>query len=248
VRKVLQRQGTLLQGAAALVEVLCVDVRRTTLVLTPLTKAESPLAVERACRFQFTDGSGLFQISGSLDGTDRVTVNGVTHHVLLFKAEDASPVHLNRRESFRVSVSLKGELAVFRSDELRALQTNEEPVREILTSSPGRLEELYRLVKDRKRPCVLLDISLGGARVALPPPAPRIGQVAFMDIALGPGDVLLNISGSVVQGINGRGRGEFRAQARLRFDALSGKTEARLAKLINKVQVENLRQGVRDRR
>jgi hypothetical protein len=84
--------------------------------------------------------------------------------------------------------------------------------------------------------------------VVLPAPAPRAGQTALLDIALARRDVLRNVSGTVLRAGSGGGPRGFDAHARLRFDPLPRQAEARLARLINEVQLKTLRHGVRDRR
>ncbi|HSH68689.1 MAG TPA: PilZ domain-containing protein [Deferrisomatales bacterium] len=229
-------------------EVLCTEVRGTSLLLIPLT-ARCPTLTTGPCQLQFADASGILQFNGVLTGEEPARLKGVAHRALRFEVDLASATHSNRRASYRVGVTLKGELALFERDELGPPRPSEPGGRRNLPDgAQGGLANSAHLIRARKRPCIIQDLSLGGARVRMAEPPPRVGQTAVLDIALAPGDVLRNVEATVVQGGSGGGLPEFGAYARLRFHPMPRTAEARLARLISQVQLQTLRRGVRDRR
>jgi len=243
--QVVQRHGVLLSNDAAEPghPVLCLDLRGTTLVLAMLSGPSAPIP-SGTCRLQFSGAGSIFQLSGTVAGEETASPNGVAQRTVCFAVDPAGPTHFNRRSAFRVDVMLKGELALLDRDELdpESLQR----------TGPRRPEpphsNLGQLIRSRKRPCIIRDLSLGGARLLVQPPSARAGQTALLDLAVARGDVLHNIAGTVVQGGPSLGRGEFSYPVRLRFIPLPGPTEGRLARLISQTQLKTLRLGVRDRR
>lgn len=239
-----QRHGVLLGNGAAETghSVLCLDLRGTTLVLALLSGPSTPIP-GRTCRLQFSGAGGIFQLSGTVVGEETTRTNGGTQRTLCFAVDPAGTALVNRRSAFRVPVILKGELALLDRNEL-----DPETLQRTGPRAPEPLQRnLGHLIRSRKRPCILRDLSLGGARLLVQPPSARAGQTALLDLALGRGDVVHNVAGTVVQGGPSQGKGEFSCPVRLRFVPLPGPTEARLARLISQIQIETLRLGVRAR-
>ncbi|MDF1555051.1 MAG: PilZ domain-containing protein [Deferrisomatales bacterium] len=229
-------------------EVLCTEVRGTCLLLMPLAGRCTTLS-PGPCQLQFADASGILQFNGVLTGEEPAPLKSVAHPALRFEVDLASATHSNRRASYRVGVTLKGQLALFERDALGPPRPSEPGGRPDLPDrAQGGLANSAHLIRARMRPCIIQDLSLGGARVRTAAPPPRAGQTAILDIALAPGDVLRNVAGTVVQGGSGGGLPEFGAYARLRFHPMPRTAEARLARLISQVQLQTLRRGVRDRR
>jgi hypothetical protein len=243
--QVLQRRGLLSQGAGAWGEVVCIDAEEGRLYLAPLRRDGSfSLAADRPAAFQLTDASGLVVVTGLYAGAVQVNVNGVPQEAFRLDVLPDGVERRNRRDHFRVTVTLKGELLPLGPREIPdALRESwSAPVR---GSALPHLESLARSLSGRARPCVLKDLSLGGARVALASPSPSPGEKALLHIALEAGEAVRNLPCAVVQSRPAALAGPLDALVRMRFIGLAAPVEGRLGRYIARVPVEQLKRGVR---
>lgn len=240
-----QRRGLLSQSAGPWGEVVCVDAEDSRLYLAPLKdRGAFSLVAGQSATFLLTDASGLVVVTGLFAGPVQLTVNGVLRDAFRLDVFPNGIEHRNRRDHFRVSVTLKGELLPLGPREVpdvfRALWST--PVR---SSALPHLERLARSLSDRAVPCVLKDLSLGGTRVALASPVPRPGERALLHLALEPAETVRNIPCVVVQGQSGALARPLDALLRLRFSGLPAPVEGRLGRYLARAQLEQLKRGVR---
>ncbi len=241
-REFLHRNGVLSQGPLPWGEAACVDLRGAVLLLSPLPRHPAPpLVTGRPASFQVTAPSGIFRAEGTFLGARRIEINGVPQEVLQLEVDPQSVERLNRRAHYRVAVSLKGEIAFFTEEDLSAKGLKAGGT----GAAPSNLQALAEAVGRMRRPCLVREMGLGGARIATQPPAPAARTGVLLDLALEPGDRLCNLSGRVLEILPGSGPAPLHTQVRLRFDRLTGATEARLSRYLAQVQVEFLKKGVR---
>ncbi len=201
-------------------EATCLDARDGALLLAPLPHRRSgSLAVGAATTFQVPAPNGLIRFGGRLQEHRTLPVNGVPHDLLPLQVDPGQAEQINRRAHFRVTVTLKGELIAFWQE-------------------GGALQE-------RRRPCVVRNLSVGGALLSVGGPAPRGGQRVLLDLALERGRVLRDLTCVVVDSCEEVAPPPLDAQLRVRFHDLPPKSEAQLARTVNQAQLEMLQRGIR---
>ncbi len=206
------------------VDAACVDVQgaRVVLALLDASRPEPAPAGTRA-EFRVPGTRGILCLRGELGaGADGLPVLRV----------DAGGVErINRRAAYRLSCFLKGEWA--------RLPDTVPP-----TGRGSALEGLAAGVTDR-RPCVVLDVSIGGARISAAPPLPRPGSWILLWVRLAPREVLSGLAAQVLEARPDEDTAPFPGFARLRFSPLSAYVEGRLGRFIVQAQVDLLRKGIR---
>lgn len=243
-REFLHQSGVLTQGASPWGKAACVDLRDAVLLLSPLPGPRypgPPLVPGHPATFQVTSPAGIFRATGTYLGARPIAINGVPQEVLQLEVGPGGVERLNRRAHYRVAVNLKGEIAFFADEDLSAAGLA--PPRK--GAPPSNLEAVAEAVARERRPCLVRELGLGGARAATLPPAPGARTCFLLDLALEPGERLCNLSGRVLEILHGSGPAPLHAQLRLRFDRPAGATEARLSRHLAQVQVELLKKGIR---
>ena len=221
---------------------MCLDVRDFRLLLAPLKRyGAEALSPDRPAAFQVPDPSGVLVLRGTLRGSEQVDVNGVAHDAISLEIDPGSVARINRREHYRVPTTAKCEFL--------ALGTRDLPDRPREPGGPAQApggpskQDLPAL---ENRPCVLRDVSLGGARLAMASPPPRAGENGLLHMQTGEaGEVLRNLQCTVVQGKASVFSLPFDALVRVRFVSLSPALEARHSRTLTRIQLEMLRTGLR---
>lgn len=243
---VLQRKGLLFGGASELGQATCVEVREQTLVLVPLSSL--PLNtpnLDGTLLFQISNPSGVLRVPGRLVGTTKTFIGGVIQHAIALAVDPEAVEQLNRRAHYRVSSALKGEITIIHSEDLSAELEIILRERAQCAETRSRLHLLSETIANGPRRCVIRDLSLGGARLSTESPPPRPQDVAILDLALGPGDVLRHLMCEVVEGRPGRTPPPLDTQVRVRFSGLSRKEESRISRYVAQVQREMLKKGIK---
>lgn len=243
--RVIQHRGLLSQATGAWGDVVCIDADDRHVDLAPVRpEGRLPLLLGEPAVFQFAESTGLVIVTGIFAGPATVVVNGVPQEALRLDLGPGALERRNRRDSFRVALALNGEFLPLGSKELT------EALRD-LWSRPSKgsalphLESLARSLSDRARPCVLKDLSLGGARLALAAPTPGPGERALLHVALDNQEWVRNLPCVVVQAHSGALSGALDALVRLRFASLPPGIEGRLGRYLARAQLEQLKRGVR---
>ncbi|GAB4270854.1 MAG: hypothetical protein Kow0054_32320 [Deferrisoma sp.] len=96
-----------------------------------------------------------------------------------------------------------------------------------------------------RRPCVVLDLSVGGARLSAAPPLPAPGTELRLWIRLGPAEILGPVPALVLEARPDPRTAPFPGRVRLRFAPLAARVEGRLARFIVQGQRELLQKGLR---
>ncbi|RMG85302.1 MAG: PilZ domain-containing protein [Candidatus Dadabacteria bacterium] len=95
------------------------------------------------------------------------------------------------------------------------------------------------------RPCVVLDLSVGGARLSAAPPLPSPGTDLQLWIRLGPEEILGPVPALVLEARPDPRTAPFPGRVRLRFAPLPARVEGRIARFIVQGQRELLQKGLR---
>ena len=183
--------------------------------------------------------------NGILLGTNILELDDVSHSVFELELDPNGIERLNRREHYRVDVMLKGELAKLSEKDAPAWNRiqgrgSREP------GSTSSLDTPFRwMVQQDRQPCLVRDLSIGGARVTTTSLAYRAGHKAVLDIALVPGEILRCLPCEVVEAYRVEAPPPFQFEVRLRFTYISGPTEAHLSRYIAQVQRELIQKGIK---
>lgn len=239
--RVLSCKGRLYDGSRLLGEASCLHLRGSSLYLAPLSPPD-PLP-EAVGTFQVTDTSGVLRLTGLFAGERDVVVNHVTHRTLELVVDPDGVRETNRRAHYRVTLSLKGELAVLPPEV--APEVTPRPERSALRSLPHLERIATELAAVERLPCVVRDLSPGGARLSLASPPPPRGRTALLDLALAPGERLADLYCRIVDAQASQAVPPFDAEARVCFFPMPAGTEARLARHLARVQRESLKKGIR---
>jgi hypothetical protein len=226
---------------------VCLEVIDRTLILAPISKVGSPpLAAGRRTLFEVLDPSGVTHVSGQLEGPQDVEIQGVLHPALRLDVDLGSVKWMNRRAFYRVAVGIKGEIAVFSANEVPQFDGAGRPQRAVRPLPELQLKAVAKSVASRRRPVILRDLSVGGARLSMGSPSPEIGQTALLDLALDHADVLCNLFCAVVDARAGVSPPPFDTQVHLQFVSPPPKHEARLSRYVANIQREMLKKGIRE--
>ncbi len=239
LRDLLHRTVLLVQDRNTWWEATPLDAHDCRVYLAVLTQAGAPGPATGSASLQVTDATGLIRLEGTLLGSHVLDLNGVGHVTWELLIDPAKVQRLNRRSHFRVPVGLKGEVAALTPEEFEGV-----------AAAPGRppatlLEALARQAAGRRHPCVVRDLSTGGALLAMASPPPRAKQQVLLDVALGHQNILRNLPATVVEGRADALVPPFDARVRLRFAPLPAAADARLARHVLLVQREILKKGVK---
>jgi len=212
------------EGERPPLDAACVDVQGVRVVLAPLDASRpEPAPPGTRAEFRVPGTRGILCLRGELEaGADGLRV---------LRVEAGGVERINRRAAYRLACSLKAEWA-------------ELPEPAPAAGRGSALEALAAGVSDR-RPCVVLDVSVGGARISAAPPLPRPGSWILLWIRLAPREVLSGLAAQVLEARPDEGTAPFPGFARLRFSPLSARTEGRLGRFIVQAQVDLLRKGIR---
>lgn len=237
----MQRRGIFSQDGMPWGEAACIEREGRELFLAPLSAGWlEDVATGQPALFQVCVPTGIIYLQGLPTGCMDVAVNGVTHRTLRLTVDPTAVERVNRRAHYRVSSLMKGEIAFL---------AEEEPAGE--SSDPGQggagapLAQGSLKALAERRPCLIRDLSLGGARLSLPSPPPRPGRRVLLDLALAPKQVLGDVPATVVEVRPGAHPSPLDAEARIRFESLAPAAESRLARYINGLQLEMLKKGIR---
>lgn len=241
----LQRRGLLTQGSKPWGEVLCLDTEEGCLYLAPTGGTQAfPLDATGPAAFLVADATGLFSVRGTLSGIRQVTVNGVSQRAVRLDFPAGAVERQNRRGTYRVSVQLRGELYPLGPGGVaEALRRSR--VDAGRGSRLPHLEGLARSLAAKARPCVVRDLSLGGARLALTSPPPPPGESALLRFAFGDDGVRQDLPCTLLQSRPDTFAAPFDALVRLQFTDLPAPIEGRLGRFISRVQLEDLKKGIR---
>ena len=203
--------GTLSQGAGKWREVHFKLVRDNSILLGIITtKGEGTISPETPALLQTMCDNGILRIIGN------IKVNAANDYD--FFPHESHVNVVNRRESFRVPVSLRGELAGFKSS--------------------GETEKTIWK-------CTMRDMSLGGARLFVPSPAPAPKTQALLRIQFPTDDQPVVLSGIVAESLPKRSPPPMDAQVRMIFQGVSSRMENQLSRFITWVQIDMLKKGVK---
>ena len=220
----------------------CVDLTGPRLLLAPLTSGGHGRADPGtpAC-FEVPTPLGIVRVTGALSGPLDAILGGATLRAFQLLAGPGGFERVNRRGSYRLSITLKAEMIVLDGP------PDADPGLASLTRAPGEssLEALARGLEERRRPCLVRDISLGGVRLSVPEPLLPRGAWILLDVRLGPEEVLRNLVGMVLECAGAVYLPPFPGEARVRFHGLPARTQGRLSQFIARAQVELIRKGVR---
>lgn len=226
-------------------QALCLDVRGSSLLLAPSAAVDSSYLAGNVLSFQIKDTAGVLRVTGILSGTREVEMNRVAHRVLELVADPDGVRETNKRAHYRVSVAVKGEIAPYDPEAFPWTAPGNALHRHAAGAlEPSDLEGLALALAGNRRPCVVRDLSTGGARLFLESPPPAPGHEALLDLALEPGEILRNLCCRILEARPQRARPPFDALVRLRFLPMASRAEARLGRFITAVQRELIQKGI----
>lgn len=208
--------GTLLQGAGHWSEVRCERVcdDHVLFSVTP-GKGEGRLTQVSEATFQTIAEGGVLRIDGqvlAIDGSD-------LYFGIKFIPKDQPLERINRREYFRIDVTMRGKL-----------------------HSTTEVEDKE---KRKEWDCVVRDLSVGGAKVLLRSPGPAPRSTVMLMLTLPPENHQLLLECKVVQTQTVRNPPPFDNLSRLAFTSVKGRMESILFRFVNWAQLELLKKGVR---
>lgn len=177
-------------------------------------RGEGNLVVGKKLVFQTISDGGLLRAEGMLEGS------GVDHAAFGLKFIPGGQIKtINRRQSFRVSVGIKGKMAG------TTMVTTEEHF-------------------DSEWECAIRDLSVGGAKLVLASPGPSSRSKAMITFQLPTEDRPLVLR-CVVVGVNeGANPKPMDTVVRLAFLGLTSAMENQLSRFINWYQLEMRRKGI----
>lgn len=209
------QQGTLHQGEGHWREVRCVRVFEDSLQLSVVEgRGDGALSIFSTAYFQTIVEGGVLRVEGSLDSPDP----GNATLGYRFTPSDKPIQKVNRRETFRVPVSLRGKLR---------------------GTAQGR-DDTY----DDEWDCSLRDISVGGARLVLKSPPPFIRSLAVLRVTFQTEEQPIILPCKIIQTQPGKNPAPMDATVRLAFHTNS-RQESMLNRYVNWAQMEMLKKGLR---
>jgi hypothetical protein len=208
--------GTISQGQKNWREVRCHTVNETEVFFT-LVKGygEGEIDLSRPSVFQVIGNNGILRCEGSLVGLDIDNEN----YGLKFSPGDKPHEVINRRQSFRVGISMRATLngsALFENQNY-----------------------------DQKWECALRDISIGGVKLVLASPPPARGSQAMIELDLATESQPLLVPCIIVDSIMEKTPPPMDVVVRIAFHALTSHLEGVLSKYVNWVQLDMLKKGIR---
>lgn len=247
-RDILLRRGALTCEWMPNGDVVCLDAEGKLLSLSPVGRPATPPPLSGVpAVLSFPGQFGILSLSGVLRRGAGQRPGAEGSAPLLFEVDSDGVKKLNRRDSYRVSVSLKGEILGLGPSELSSGESDLS-AQVVSPMAEPKLEELGSRFASRARPVVIQDLSLGGARLAVAPPGPAPGDQALLHLKLGieRGDALRNLPCVVLE----RSEADRTVSApahllRVRFHPLTPSVEGRLSRFLSKVQLERSKTAAR---
>lgn len=204
--------GTLSQGTGKWREFLCREVLEDTVLLSlSKEKGEGSLTTSAPALFQTVCENGMLRCLG---GIRQATVSTVE-----FTPKMETFQIVNRRDAFRVPVSLKAELA----------------------GATKKSEETFNTVW----PCSLRDMSIGGTKLMLGSPAPAPRSQALLRVQLPTEEKPVIISCLVIEATSKRSSPPMDAMVRVAFHSVTNRLENQLSRFINWAQIDMMKKGIR---
>ncbi len=218
------------------------DVEGHRIWLVPVESGEElPRVADAAAEFRVATRSGVLSAQGRLTGPLRfVLPSEVAYEGYALRVNPDGIQRINRRAYYRLAVTLKGEMVVLEGLDL--LDGGVASGREARGSWLAALAESYQ---ERKVPCVVRDISLGGVRLGVAEPVPAKGSRLLLDVRLAPGERVCGLPGGVLEARPGVYPPPFSGEVRVRFDPLPRRAQDRLSRFIVQTQMELIRRGIR---
>jgi hypothetical protein len=208
--------GILFQSKGNWREVRCHQVREDSAVLyVQQNKGEGSIAYGKKVVFQTICDTGLLRAEGIANGSD----NGRESFGIEFIPGDTIKV-INRRQSYRVAASMSGKMA-------------------------GTCAVINEEKYDSEWDCSLRDISVGGAKLVLAPPAPATRSRAMLTFQLPTENRPIVLPCVVVAAVEGGNPPPMSTVVRLSFLGLTSRMENQLSKFINWYQLEMRRKGIK---
>ncbi len=222
----------------------CVDLTGPRLLLAPLRGAgHRPVDPGTPASFEVPTPLGIARVTGTVTGPLQAVLGGTPLEAFQLTAGPGGFERVNRRAAYRLSITLKAEMIVLEGS------PDGDPGLASLAAAraPGEsgLQALARGLEERRKPCLVRDISLGGARLSVPEPLIPRGAWVLLDVRFGPDEVVRNLAGMVLECVGNVYLPPFPGEARVRFHGLPARTQSRLSQLIVRAQVELIRKGVR---
>lgn len=208
--------GSIHQDSGGWREVRCERVRDGALVLSLVKdKGDGSISLSRKVFLQTIFSGGVARIEGKLDALDPKNPQlGLT-----FSPSPGAVQLTNRRDAFRVEVSLRAKL------------------RGNATLDGENLKDEWD--------CALKDMSIGGAKLVLKSPPPHARSLGLIRLALPTEEQPLHLACNIVAAQSGRNPPPMDAVVRIAFHDLPSRMETKLFKYINWVQLDMIRRGVR---
>ncbi len=233
------------EAGGPVLEIVCVDVRDGQVLMVPVRQQRAlPDRAGGRAVLSVPTPTGVLVLRGTLAGPAPFQINRVAHQGYRLTVRPDGVDRMNQRAHYRVAVPLKGEWAVL--DPLLDAETLGRMRAGRPTGEPATcLERVAARLEKARRPCILYNLSLGGAQLSVASPAPAPGQTVVLDIKFGPGEFLRGLTGEVLESRPEAAATAFDARVRLRFLGLSARTESALSRQITRLQVELLQKGVK---
>lgn len=210
--------GTLIQGSGNWREIRCERITDDSIHLSiAKDQGDGTISFSSDVMLQTIIEGGVARIEGKLAALDsknlllglRFTPNGSELKVV------------NRRQSFRVTVSLRGKLKA-------------------VSASRNEEEE-----KRSEWECLLKDISVGGAKLVVGHPAPHPGAIAVLTLTLPTEEGPILLPCRIVTAHDGRHPPPLDAIVRVAYHDIPARIESKLFRFVNWVQLDMIKRGVR---
>lgn len=208
--------GTIIQGSGNWREVHCERVAEDSLQLAIVRdQGDGTISFSSKVQLQTIIEGGVARIEGTLAAIDS---RNLLLGLKFTPAGDGIQV-INRRQAFRVAVSLKAKL--------------------LMTSRNGddAKEEVWN--------CLIKDLSVGGAKMAVQHPAPHVHGLAILALSLPTEDHPLHIPCRVIMAQPGRNPPPLDTIVRIAYRDIPARVESKLFRYINWVQLDMIKRGVR---
>ena len=235
----LHARGALGVAGRSPMDAVCMDVEGHRMWLVPPDHGgELPPLENAPAEFRVATRSGVLSAPGRITGPLRFELpSGVAYEGYALVVNPEGIQRINRRAYYRLAVTLKAEMVVLEGLDLGAVSGRE--------ADGSRLATLVESLQERKVPCVVRDISLGGVRLGGADPVPSRGTRLVLDVRLGPAEKLCGLPGRVLEARSGVHAPPFPGELRVRFDPLPRRAQDRLSRFIVKTQMDLIRRGIR---
>lgn len=210
--------ATLVQGTGNWREVRCERITDDSIQLSiARDQGDGTISFSSDVMLQTIIEGGVARIEGRLSALD-------PKNLLLglrFTPSGGDLKVVNRRQSFRVNVAMRGR---------------------IRTVSASRSEE----EENRSEwECVLKDISVGGAKLVVKQPPPHPGAIAVLELTLPTEEGGILLPCRIVTSHEGRHPPPMDSVVRVAYHELPARIESKLFRFVNWVQLDMIKRGVR---